>query len=89
MRRRNRPSSQAAYDLLSRRAARQLMPFAYPPTMKKIGMTCTTHVSQAVQGTTVRMCDVVNVPVASKQGAAASQCPTITTSIDVARRKST
>src|SRR5262245_16514283 len=88
-RRRNRPSSQAAYDLPSRRAARQLMPLAYPPTMKKIGMTCTIHVSHAVQGATVRMWEVVNVRVASKYGAAASQCPTVTTSIDIARRKST
>ena len=31
------------------------MPFAYPPTMKKIGITCKIHVSQAVQGTTARM----------------------------------
>jgi hypothetical protein len=34
-----------AYDRPSLRAARQLTPFAYPPTMKKIGMTCTIHVT--------------------------------------------
>jgi len=57
--------------------------------MKKIGMTCTIHVSQAVQGTAVRMWAPINSPLESKYGAAASQCPTVTTSIDAARRKST
>jgi hypothetical protein len=42
------------HDLPSRRAARQLMPLAYPPTMKKIGITCRIHVSHEVQGTTAR-----------------------------------
>jgi len=55
--------------------------------MKKIGITCRIHVSQAVQRTAVRMWEVVNVLVASRQGAAASQRPTITTDIDIAREE--
>src|SRR5262245_35077730 len=87
--RRKRLSSQVAYDRPSLRAARQLTPFAYPPTMKKIGMTCTIHVSQALQATAVNIWAPIESPLAARQGAAASQCLTDTARIDAARRKST